>query len=272
MLCSVRMSSGRLAAVAAFSIVLAGPVGAAAEITFATEGDYPPWNERQADGTFAGFDIDVVNALCKTLGETCDFVTDAFPGMINALADNDYDAIISGIAITDEREETIDFTRPYMSYAASFATAAGSPLAGQASAASDDLLKSLAGMRIGAQEATVNARLIESLVPDATLVTFGNQEALNQAVADGAVDAALAGTQVWKNPAPVAASAVVVVGSPFTSAEYPLLGHGLGIGVSKTNPSLKEWLDEAICDLTGDGTIADLSKKWFGDDLSVPCE
>jgi len=272
MFSSAPKPGSRLAAAAALVLAIAVPAGAAAEITFATEGDYPPWNERQADGTFAGFDIDLVDAICKSLSETCDFVTDAFPGMIDALADSDYDAIISGIAITAEREEKIDFTRPYMSYAASFATAAGSTLAGQTPASGADLLKSLAGMRVGAQEATVNALLIESLVPDATLVTFGNQEALNQAVADGNVDAGLAGTQVWKDPAPVAASAVAIVGSPFTSAEYPLLGHGLGIGVSKSNPSLKKWLDDAICDLTGDGTIADLSKKWFGDDLSVPCE
>jgi ABC-type amino acid transport substrate-binding protein len=191
--------------------------------------------------------------------------------MMDELAAGEFDAIISGIAITVEREEKIAFTRPYMSYSASFATAAGSALAGNAPASGAGLLERLAAARIGAQEATVNARLIESLLPDATLVTFGDQEALNQAIADGKVDAGLAATLTWKDPAPVAASALVLIGPPFTSAEYPVLGQGLGIGIAKGKDALKASLDGAICALTSDGTIAGFSKTWFDADLSVPC-
>lgn len=52
----------------------------------------------------------------------------------------------------------------------------------------------------------------------------------------------------------------------------PCSGRGLGIGIAKSNGSLKGRLDDAICDLTADGTIAGFSKTWFGADLSVPCE
>lgn len=251
---------------------LAAPAGASAEIVFATEGNYPPWNERQSDGTFAGFDIDLIHALCRSVDETCKIVTDSFPAMIDALAADTFDAIISGIAITAEREKKIAFTRPYMSYSASFATAKDSALAGDAPASGAGLLERLAAARIGAQAATVNARLIVSLLPRATLVTFSDQAALNTAVAKGDVAAGLAGTQAWNNPAPAAPSAIVVIGPQLTSAEYPLLGRGLGIGVAKSNDNLKNSLDGAICNLTADGTIADLSKTWFDADLSVPCK
>jgi octopine/nopaline transport system substrate-binding protein len=254
----------------ASALALAAPTGASAEIVIATEGNYPPWNERQSDGELAGFDIDLVHALCTAIDDTCKIVTATFPGMMETLAAGEFDAIISGIAITAEREEKIAFTRPYMSLSVSFATAAGSPLAGDAPASGPGLLERLAAARIGAQAATVNARLIESLLPDATLVTFGDQRALNRAVADGEVEAGLAATLTWTNPEPVVASTLVVIGPHFTSAEYPLLGQGLGIGIAKDNEALRASLDKAICDLTAEGTIAELSTTWFDADLSVP--
>lgn len=266
------ISSGLVAPALAFAIAVGLPVGASAEMTFATEGNYPPWNERKSDGELAGFDIDLVHALCTSFSETCKIVTAKFPAMMDELAAGAFDAIISGIAITAEREEKIAFTRPYMSYSASFTTAAGSALAGNAPASGAGLLERLAGARIGAQQATVNARLVESLLPDATLVTFGDQEALNQAIADGKVEAGLAATLTWKDPAPVAANALAVIGPSFTSAEYPVLGQGLGIGVAKGNDALKASLDGAICKLTSDGTIARFSKTWFAADLSVSCK
>lgn len=266
------MSSGPLAPALALAVAIGLSGGASAEMTFATEGNYPPWNERKADGELAGFDIDLVHALCKSLNESCKIVTAKFPAMMDELAAGEFDAIISGIAITAEREEKIAFTRPYMSYSASFATAAGSALAGNAPASGAGLLERLAAARIGAQEATVNARLIESLLPDATLVTFGDQEALNQAVVDGKVDAGLAAILTWNDPAPAPAGAIVEIGPPFTSAEYPVLGQGLGIGIAKGNGALKASLDQAICDLTSNETIAGFSKTWFDADLSVPCK
>lgn len=260
-----------LAAPIALALVHGTPAVADAEITFATEGSYPPWNERLADGELTGFDVDLTNALCRTIAKRCDIVTATFPGMMDTLADGGYDAIISGIAITARREEKIAFSRPYMSLSVSFATATGSPLAKDAPASNAGLLERLAAARLGAQTATANAKLIEALLPDATLITFGDQEALNRAVAKGVVDAGLAATETWKNPVPAKPNEVIAIGEPLTSTDYPLLGEGLGIGVGKDATDLKDALDDAICKLTTDETVARLSKIWFDADLSVSC-
>jgi octopine/nopaline transport system substrate-binding protein len=264
-------NGGWCSAILAMVLALAAPTGASAGVTFATEGDYPPWNERRADGSLSGFDIDLVHALCQAIDETCEIVTAGFSGMVDAVAAGELDAIVSGIAVTAEREEKIAFTRPYMSFSVSFATAAGSAVAADAPASGAGLLERLTAARIGAQAATVNAQLIEALLADATLVTFADQGALNRAVGEGTVDAGLAATETWKRPAPVEADAIVAIGPPFTSADYPLLGRGLGIGIAKDNEALKASLDKAICDLAADGTIARLSETWFGANLSVPC-
>lgn len=253
-------------------ILLAGAhAGAKADTVFATEGTYPPWNETGADGRLSGFDIDLVHALCKRLAIACKIETSAFPGMMKEVAAGAFDAIISGIAITAEREKRIAFSRPYMSLSVSFAAAGGSRLAAAKPATAAATLRLLADGRLGAQGDTVNAKLIGSVLPNAALVIFDDQESLNRAVADGEVDAGLAATEAWKTPAPASPGAIATLGPPLTSNDYPLLGRGLGIGLAKSATGLKQSLDTGLCALSGDGTIAALSRKWFGHDLSVPC-
>lgn len=255
------------------TVGLANSMGdASSQVIFATEGDYPPWNNKNASGQLEGFDIDYVHAICQLLDENCEIVSATFPGMMDLLADGSFDAIISGIAITKERQQKIDFSRPYMQLSVSFATFASSPLAVDPPKAKTDLLERLKSARIGVQKSTVNASLVEDLLPDAKLVTFGDQEALNAALSDGKVDAALAATQTWNDPKPAKPGALTVVGPRFTSAEYPILGTGLGIGVAKTKKRLKDALDNAVCDLGANETAAALSRKWFGEDLSIPCK
>ena len=254
------------------SLALLVPGIAHAEIIFATEGDYPPWNETDDSGGFAGFEIDLVNAICQTIDMECGFVAAPFPEMMDRVVAGDFDAIISGIAITAERAERIAFTRPYMSWSGSFAVATGSPLAGGATASVEAALATLDGKRIGAQKGTVNAKLVGEYLPDATLVTFASQEGLNRALAAGDIDAGFAATQTWRNPSPLDPGALVTIGPPLTSADYPVLGRGLGIGLAPDNAALKASLDEAICALAADGSIANFSRTWFGDDLSVPCD
>jgi octopine/nopaline transport system substrate-binding protein len=247
------------------------PAAARADLVFATEGNYPPWNLTESDGTLNGFDINLVRAICARLDTVCSFETASWPAMMDELAVGEYDAIISGIAITAEREETIQFTRPYMSYAASFAAARGSPLA-EAGAASGSVLETLELLktaRIGAQDGTVNADFVESVLPDAFLVRFPDQESLNGRLANGEVEAALAGTAVWS--APGQGTAFTILGPPITSTDYPGLGQGLGIGVAIGNDALKAALDAAICDLVADGTVSALTVVWFGHDLAAPC-
>jgi octopine/nopaline transport system substrate-binding protein len=262
----------RRAATFVFGLAALWCAGVHAETVFATEGNYSPWNETAADGRLAGFDIDLVDALCRDRNDDCRMVTAPFPGMMDRLAAGEFDAIISGIAITPERQALIQFTRPYMSLSVSFATSSHSSLAGQAPATAAQTLRLLSNARIGAQGATVNAKLVRSVLPDAILVLFDNQESLDDAVANAAVDAGLAATQTWKHQAPAAAGAIVTFGPPLVGTEYPVLGQGLAIGVAKGNDALKASLDTAICRLTADGTIGNLSVKWFGDDLTVPCD
>lgn len=82
-------------------------------IRIATEGAYPPFNYTNADGSLAGYDIDVANALCKQMQAKCEIVAQDWDGIIPGLLAQKYDAVIAGMSITPERQEKVDFTEPY---------------------------------------------------------------------------------------------------------------------------------------------------------------
>ncbi|TXD97074.1 transporter substrate-binding domain-containing protein [Psychrobacter frigidicola] len=82
-------------------------------LRIATEGAYPPFNYTNADGSLAGYDIDVANALCEQMQAKCDIVAQEWDGIIPGLLAQKYDAVVAGMSITPERQEKVDFTEPY---------------------------------------------------------------------------------------------------------------------------------------------------------------
>lgn len=82
-------------------------------IRIATEGAYPPFNYTNADGSLAGYDIDVANALCDQMQAKCEIVAQDWDGIIPGLLAQKYDAVVAGMSITPERQEKVDFTEPY---------------------------------------------------------------------------------------------------------------------------------------------------------------
>src|SRR5689334_2323099 len=96
-------------------MLLAGMGASHAEetIRFATEGAYPPFNERAADGSLVGFEIDLGMALCDKIKRKCEFQAQDWDGMIPGLLANKYDGIFASMAITEERKKKIDFTNKY---------------------------------------------------------------------------------------------------------------------------------------------------------------
>jgi len=109
-------------ALAAVALLTASSQGSMAQqvIRFATEAAYPPFNERAADGSIVGFEIDLGQALCKKIGRECTFVAQNWDGMIPGLLVKKFDGIFASMTITEERKKQINFTDPYYRSSASF--------------------------------------------------------------------------------------------------------------------------------------------------------
>jgi arginine/lysine/histidine/glutamine transport system substrate-binding/permease protein len=131
-----------------------------------TEPTFPPFEMKDdASGDLIGFDIDLMNALGEAAGREVEFVSLPFDGLIPALQSNTIDAAISGMTITAERAQTIDFSRPYFEAGLAIAVREG-----------DDEIESfedLEGKRIAVQIGTTGADQANS-VADASVSTFDN--------------------------------------------------------------------------------------------------
>ena len=110
----------------ALAVIIAVAAAApAVALGVCVEGTYPPFSETQPDGTITGFDIDIANALCARIGESCDFVRTDWARMIPSLVAGGCDAIIASMSDTPERRAYIDFTDRY--YRARCASSAPPP-------------------------------------------------------------------------------------------------------------------------------------------------
>ena len=83
---------------------LAGTAMAQDVVRLGTEGAYPPYNFINDAGEVAGFERELGDEMCKRAGLTCEWVTNAWDSIIPNLQSGNYDVIIAGMSITDERE------------------------------------------------------------------------------------------------------------------------------------------------------------------------
>src|SRR5688572_3259680 len=89
-------------------------------IRFATEATYPPFEYIDSSGQIKGFDIDIATAICQQIKAQCSFSNQGFNSLIPSLKIGKFDALISALGITLEREKQVGFTQTYYQPSASF--------------------------------------------------------------------------------------------------------------------------------------------------------
>lgn len=236
-----------------------------------TEGDAPNFSMADASGNVTGFDADVANALCKELDMTCEFVVQSFSTLVPSIDTGRFDVIISGLGITDERRQKIDYSIPYATTPLWFVVPKDSPLAGATDL--QTILDGLKGKSVGVVNGTTYARFVTKMAPDADIKTY---DGTTQQLADlsaGRVDAALSDSPTWqdffKTPESEGFTRIDVRVRP--SDDHETLGYGMGVGLKKGDAELQAKLDKAVCTLINDGTISKSSEKWLGEDYALPC-
>ncbi|MDA0700615.1 MAG: transporter substrate-binding domain-containing protein [bacterium] len=82
-------------------------------VSVGSDTTYPPFEFIAEDGAAAGFDVDLVNAICERVNCVADFQTTAWDGIFAALAAGEFDMVASGVSITAERALVVEFSQPY---------------------------------------------------------------------------------------------------------------------------------------------------------------
>ncbi|SRR6056297_61061 len=218
----------------------AGTAFAQDVVRMGTEGAYPPWNFINDDGDIDGFERELGDELCARADLTCEWVKNEWDSIIPNLVSGNYDVIIAGMSITDERDEVIDFTQPYTPPDPSLYMA-------------PDEGVDLEGGVVAAQTGTIQASYVAE--SGATLVEFATPDETVAAVRNGEVDAVLADssfilTMLDANPD------LMVVGDPVS------LGGGVGMGLRESDEELRATFDAVIDEMKADGSLNELIEKW----------
>ncbi len=238
----------RLMLSAAIAVLFAGSAVAQDVVRMGTEGAYPPYNFINDAGEVDGFEREMGDELCARAELTCEWVTNEWDSIIPNLQSGNYDTIIAGMSITEEREEVIDFTQNYI------------PPAASAYVALSEDVDVTTGV-IAAQTATIQAgHVAES---GATLVEFATPEETIAAVRNGEADAVFADKDYL---VPIVAESN---GELVFAGEEVQLGGGVGMGLRDADDELRGKFDAAIQSMKDDGTLNAMIKKWFGDEAVV---
>ncbi|MEL6510128.1 MAG: transporter substrate-binding domain-containing protein [Pseudomonadota bacterium] len=223
------------------ALALTAGMAMAETVRMGTEGAYAPYNFINDAGEVDGFERELGDELCTRAELTCEWVTNEWDSIIPNLVGGNYDTIIAGMSITDERDEVIDFTDPYTQ-----------PDPSSFVAMSDDV--DLEGGVIAAQTGTIQASHVASM--GATLVEFATPDETIAAVKNGEADAVLA-DKGFLEPIANEDGDLMIVG------EDVLLGGGIGLGVRESDGELKEKFNAAIQSMKEDGSLNTLIEKWL---------
>nr|WP_295834614.1 lysine/arginine/ornithine ABC transporter substrate-binding protein [uncultured Azospirillum sp.] len=281
-MCSLKKIVSALALGAMMAVAAAGAANAKEwkTVRIASEGAYPPWNATDTSGKLTGFEVDLGNDLCKRMKVTCEFVAQDWDGIIPALQQGKYDAIMSAMTITDERKKVIDFSIPYGTEPSVFAVMADSPLAkslklgddrvdlndqAKAKPVLEKLADALKGKAVGVQVSTIQADFMDKHLPKVTMRTYDKIDNAGIDLSSGRVDAMLGDRSVVEAVVKATPDKMVIVGPNFIGG---VIGEGMGVGLRKDTADLKAMFDKAIAEALKDGTVKKLSTQHFGYDIS----
>jgi polar amino acid transport system substrate-binding protein len=241
-----RENKMKIIALALTALVLgSGAAHAQQVVRMGTEGAYPPYNFINENNEVDGFERDLGDELCKRANLVCDWVVTDWDSIIPNLTAGNYDTIIAGMSITEERAKVISFTQNYFPPAAS-AYLALSPDA------------DIAGGVIAAQTNTIQAAHVAA--SGATLVEFATPDETIAAVRNGEADAVFADKDFL---IPIAAESG---GQLVFAGEDVALGGGVGMGLRQSDTELRDKFDAAIASMKADGTLNTLIREWFGEE------
>ena len=227
-----------------------------------TECTYPPYNYKDSDGNLIGFDIDVGNAICSALEANCEFVCQAWDGMIPGLLAGKYDLIVASMTDNDERRKKIDFTAAYDFPVARFVGRKGMEL--NIMTDGELNLDALEGKIVGVQRATTYDALMTGEFPDVDIKHYDEQNNVYLDLANGRLDLAFLGQ------ASTHASFLTTengqdfqfYGDAIVSEEY--FGRGNAVALLQGQDDLRESISEIIAALHENGEINAFHEKHIG--------
>ncbi|MGE0449182.1 MAG: ABC transporter permease subunit [Vicinamibacterales bacterium] len=213
------------------------------------------------DGTYAGFDIEMIQRFAASIGKEAKFAQMPFGALIAANASGKVDMIAASIFITEERLQRIDFSDPYHETAGR-AFALKAKIAAEQPAASAGLSRPLLASvddledkRIGVQLGTVYDIYATKTFPRATVLQFNSYQEVTLAVSTGKVDAGLSDVDTLDEVRRANPDLV-----PFGQ---PIFSSPVAAGFAKSSGELRDAFNSFLASIKSNGVHADMVDRWM---------
>lgn len=243
---------------AAVALALLASSASADTIRVGLSGSYFPFGFTEQD-ELKGFEVDVMKGVADKTGDTVEFTTMAFSGLIGALEANRIDTIANQITITPEREAKFAFSTPYVYDGAQVVRRAGN----EAVTGPD----SLSGKTVAVNLGSNFEELLRGL-PNANEITIKTYDAnIAQETALGRVDAfvmdRVSSAQLIKE----SGLPLELAGEPFSE-----IRNAAPFRNDEAGKALRDKVNGALAQMAEDGTLTQISEKWFGTDITKPAK
>ncbi|MEW5990375.1 MAG: transporter substrate-binding domain-containing protein [Chloroflexota bacterium] len=210
----------------------------------------PPYSFRDENDDVMGFDVDFANEIGERLDLDIEFIQGTFDTFIPGLATDRWDVVIAGQAITEERLKQVDFSHPYRVSSVTIFLNCDDDV----SAVHD--LPDLEGRSIAVLAGSSDVERAES-VPSAELKTYENATLALTDLDLGRVDSYIGSRFVGTYVAEKSGLRVCATDAALTLEQNAM-------SFSKGEAAFKAEMDGLVLEMIDDGTIAELSTKWFG--------
>lgn len=229
-------------------------------IRIAVEGAYPPFNFIDPNSNeLQGFEVDLLKSLCEAMQAQCDIVQHEWDGIIKGLLNNEYDAIMSSMEITERRQKRIAFTDPYYRIPAVF-------IGSKEVAPGEVTPQALAGKRIGTIERSDHEAYLKTFYKDSEIVLYAKAEEANLDLLVGRLDAVFADELLLSKflQSREGECCHVLGDAPL---DPPYRREAYGIGLRKDDNDLRARFNRAIAQVKADGTYDRIRSRYFSFDI-----
>ncbi len=223
-------------------------------LIIALEGAWQPWSYHDESDTLVGYDVEVSRAIAEKLGVEPEYVESDWDSLFAGMDAGRYDLVCNGVGITEERSKTYDFTTPY--------AYTHTALAVKKDNDTITSFEDLNGKTTANSLASTYMELAESY--GATVQGIDTLEETIQLLTAGRIDATLnadVSFYDYLNVHPDADFKIVALTEEASHVAIPLRK-------GDETASLLEAINNAIAELRADGTLTELSERYFGQDIS----
>jgi len=226
------------------------------DLRIAFDVPYEPFEYRSDDGELTGFEVELAEAMCEEMQANCEFVIQAWDGMIPGLLARKFDLIMSSMSITEERAERVNFSEPYY-------ITPGGWFARDNFNTDVTNMDAMADKTVGVQRGTtMDTYVTENMGGTVNIKRYTTAEDMVLDLEGQRLDVVFVDYPVGEQ--------TILNREGFKEVGEPVkLGQGVGVAMRKRDRDLTKEVNAALKTLKEDGTYDDIMKKYFSYDIKI---